>query len=1040
MTTLLVALLLQAGDPQLRTDDPYYPGEGALSTPAKCLQAAWATPRGPLGSGTNREKMIRLFLWRAEHYTHLYSPAVYVLPDITPSPKTDNPVMTDYDAMRAFFSYGWGLCGTNHGQMRAFVEAAGWTDRRRNLNGDTGYEIFVDGGWRYYNTDQYTLHFLSNDPAAHFASVDQVVSTPHRYIEWNPDLGLGYRLPQANTHGNYLDVAGVTGVVANRARQWRDYYTGVWNLTPAASTKMYGEGYTATPIAVRLRRGETFTRWLAPGGAVADLGLAGPAWWGFNDGAPPLATYSFVQNAPARDEIPGGAEESRGLSSFGNVCYDWSPNLAAGEHLDGALSVTGTLNAGGTPVLAAAGAATLVLHQYTPYTIAGRPVGGIDPALAALDGALLQANAVGSVAVELSVNAGATWTSIGALSGAAASIDFTDAVKGRNQYLLRLSFDGGEGLNTLRLRTLGVMNQAVYPNLKSGTTQVSYQTGQVGALELSPDLWTSTSANSTTGIVQKVSDSGNLAPTHYAGGSSWAYESTNNQPVVTTWKIVLPPQLAGAGAAWKRIHAAGDFSVRNPPDGGPYAKIEISPNNSTWTQIARYDVPTDGVLSHFWTYGASSEAGSLGGTTYYVRYTNYNGGYTASVRSLRLAATYSTAASSVPVNVAFHWNNGVEASSVHAVAAGATSDAWAVATGTVAAQRKVVVSLASGGGPAPGLPTITTAPSSQTVTAGQTATFSVVAGGTGPFSYQWQRNGVDLAGATSTSYTTPATTTADSGAVYRVVVTNAAGSTTSAGATLTVNAAGGGGAPVTVTLQEGVSSYAGTTDTYIDQFDSDGTFGTLARMEVRWYDAGPGLSEHMHSLLRFDLSSIPAGATVTSATLTLHSTRTAAITAGDVLTLSRATSVWTESQTWDLGTPSSTASGVVTPSLAGLTENPAAPQPYAIPGLATLVQGWVDSPGSNFGMLFTTSANLNLVFATSEHATSSARPKLEITYTPAGAAPPPVVSPPPAVVASGGGGDGEEGTCGCESSIRTPFPGAALVGFLVIGLVLVRRP
>src|SRR5713226_1010105 len=90
---------------------------------------------------------------------------------------------------------------------------------------------------------------------------------------------------------------------------------------------------------------------------------------------------------------------------------------------------------------------------------------------------------------------------------------------------------------------------------------------------------------------------------------------------------------------------------------------------------------------------------------------------------------------------------------------------------------------------APGAPTITTAPVNQTVTTGQTATFTVVAGGTAPLSYQWQKNGGNIAGATSASYTTPVTTTADSGSTFRAVVTNTAGTATSAAATLTVNAA-----------------------------------------------------------------------------------------------------------------------------------------------------------------------------------------------------------------------------------------------------------
>ena len=70
---------------------------------------------------------------------------------------------------------------------------------------------------------------------------------------------------------------------------------------------------------------------------------------------------------------------------------------------------------------------------------------------------------------------------------------------------------------------------------------------------------------------------------------------------------------------------------------------------------------------------------------------------------------------------------------------------------------------------------------------GQTATFTVVAAGTPPLSYQWQKGTTNITGATSASYTTPATQQSDSGSTFRVVVTNSAGSITSNSATLTVN-------------------------------------------------------------------------------------------------------------------------------------------------------------------------------------------------------------------------------------------------------------
>lgn len=83
----------------------------------------------------------------------------------------------------------------------------------------------------------------------------------------------------------------------------------------------------------------------------------------------------------------------------------------------------------------------------------------------------------------------------------------------------------------------------------------------------------------------------------------------------------------------------------------------------------------------------------------------------------------------------------------------------------------------------PVLPVITTQPTSATVTAGGTVSFSVVASdGT----YQWQLNGTNIGGATSATYSISSVTTSQAG-TYRVVVTNNVGSVTSSDATLTVN-------------------------------------------------------------------------------------------------------------------------------------------------------------------------------------------------------------------------------------------------------------
>ncbi|WP_431104072.1 hypothetical protein [Roseateles noduli] len=102
------------------------------------------------------------------------------------------------------------------------------------------------------------------------------------------------------------------------------------------------------------------------------------------------------------------------------------------------------------------------------------------------------------------------------------------------------------------------------------------------------------------------------------------------------------------------------------------------------------------------------------------------------------------------------------------------------------AALSVIVAACGGGGSDDGsAPVIATQPMNATVLTDGTTMFTVVATGSG-LGYQWQKNGVAIAGATSASYQTPAVTSADSGAKYTVVVTNSSGSVTSSAAQLTL--------------------------------------------------------------------------------------------------------------------------------------------------------------------------------------------------------------------------------------------------------------
>ena len=135
--------------------------------------------------------------------------------------------------------------------------------------------------------------------------------------------------------------------------------------------------------------------------------------------------------------------------------------------------------------------------------------------------------------------------------------------------------------------------------------------------------------------------------------------------------------------------------------------------------------------------------------------------------------------------------------------------------------------------PAGVAPTITLQPVGVSVVAGQSAAFTVAATGSAPLAYQWQRNGADIAGATTTSYSAAETTLADSGALFRAVVSNAFGSAISNAATLSVTSA----APVlTITPQPASTSVVAGA---VASFTVGGTCssGTLA---IQWQRSPAG--------------------------------------------------------------------------------------------------------------------------------------------------------------------------------------------------------
>jgi hypothetical protein len=129
-------------------------------------------------------------------------------------------------------------------------------------------------------------------------------------------------------------------------------------------------------------------------------------------------------------------------------------------------------------------------------------------------------------------------------------------------------------------------------------------------------------------------------------------------------------------------------------------------------------------------------------------------------------------------------------------------------------------------------PSITTQPSGQTASVGGTATFTVVATGSSPLTYQWLKGGAPIAGATSATYTTSAVATTDDGAMYSVKISNSSGNVTSGVVRLTVSV---GAATVNLLTYKYDNSRSGqnTSETVLTPANvNSATFGLLRLLAV----------------------------------------------------------------------------------------------------------------------------------------------------------------------------------------------------------------
>jgi hypothetical protein len=282
----------------------------------------------------------------------------------------------------------------------------------------------------------------------------------------------------------------------------------------------------------------------------------------------------------------------------------------------------------------------------------------------------------------------------------------------------------------------------------------------------------------------------------------------------------LPAIVTAPRSMLVRTGQTASLSVAASGAPAPTLQWQTRPANSSgaWSDVATGTGPTTA------NYTTAVTALSDNGVQYRVIATNALGSVesaavTVSVSDLDVAPTIATQPANLGVTsgsdavfavdargteaLSYQWRfNGTAITGANSpvlrltAVSNANVGSYAVTVSNVAgnAVSNEAILTVTAGTPAIVAPTIVTQPSAVTVNAGNTATFAVGVDGSGPFTFQWRREGVNIIGATSAVYILNPAQLPHAGA-YSVVVSNSAGAIVSNNVVLDVTAAVTGVAP-----------------------------------------------------------------------------------------------------------------------------------------------------------------------------------------------------------------------------------------------------
>ncbi|HTG43557.1 MAG TPA: hypothetical protein VK633_03385, partial [Verrucomicrobiae bacterium] len=452
-TSLLVcSVVLQAevGDPQIRTDHPFYPGELACSTFDRLFATQAEQYQHITGRSVTSEqdRVLASWFWRNTHYAHGEEGAENLWGDGF----TQGDLRTR-EYWTGLFAHGFGLCGTTHSQWTAEMESLLGHGRARGVgvSGHNSFEVFLrdpiypEGKWALLDHDISTVIFDSDG--------QRLLSIPEIRPRLKDFTSRNFQTPKQN---GWL----VCGLHPDDGSVYDSY-----------NTAEYLAGYAAVPPIVHLRRGEVLRRYFAPG---LDDGKTF-AFWGRNyrsGGIPgPERSLTWVNQPEKMFKSSVGAGYHEGQARYGNAVYEYAPDFATTNYREGIVSEDEK---------------QVTFEFYSPYIIAATPPNDHDWGIyepGCRNGLLVRGRA--HCGVSISVDQGQTWKRRELLGD---RIDFTDEAKGHRQYFLKFhtpvrQLAGGN----ITIRTVCQANPAIFPRLREKETAISYAASNQAILSAGPN-------------------------------------------------------------------------------------------------------------------------------------------------------------------------------------------------------------------------------------------------------------------------------------------------------------------------------------------------------------------------------------------------------------------------------------------------------------------------------------------------------------------------------------------------------------------------